>query len=134
MQADKARHRLFHDSLARVTRSDVFFKRFYERFMSESEETRKLFEGKDMVRIQEKLKMTLQMVADTVDGVPGMDMYLSLLGRIHNRMNISPAQFTLWRQALTDTAAECDTEFYDHTREVWEQAIDIVIARMQKDD
>ena len=122
---------LFHHSLERVTQHPDFFQLFYRRFMDSSEEIAAMFQNRDMTRIQRKLKMTLQTVNEHSEGQPGLAMYLELLGKIHHKLRITPQQFALWREALIQTAAECDEEFSPEVREAWEQAINAVIDKMQ---
>lgn len=133
MHFDQSELKRFQDSLDRATGSERFLGRFYDRFMGSSKEMRDLFQDKDMDHIQEKLKMTLQMVNDSASGTPGLEMYLGLLGRIHTRLQISPEQFQQWRHALIETASECDPEFDERIRRSWEQVIDNLIAKMQDD-
>lgn len=122
---------LFHASLDRTMRHPEFLQSFYRRFMDSSEEIAAMFKGRDMGRIQKKLIMTLQTVSEHTEGQPGLAMYLELLGRIHQRLNITPEQFTLWRNALIETAEECDELFTPQLRGAWERAIDAVIERMR---
>ncbi len=131
MSSEAAANQLFQESLERATQAENFYPSFYQRFMSDSPDTQELFKGRDMERIQKKLRMTLQMVTDTSNGLPGLDMYMGLLGRIHTRLNISQLQFVQWRRALIETAEECDPEFTPETRQAWETSIDKVIAKMQ---
>lgn len=134
MQIDDATLQLFRESLTRVTESELFFELFYDRFMAESEETRTIFQDSDMEHIQNKLKMTLQMVTDTANGLAGQTMYMELLGRIHARLNINREQFEQWRNALINTAAECDPQFDAGIRKAWESTIDQVIVLMFDND
>jgi hypothetical protein len=126
--------RLFHASLTRATRDPLFLQAFYDDFIHSSEDVADLVRGKDMAHIQDKLKMTLEMVSDTADGRPGLTMYLEMLGRIHQRLDITPGLFAQWRRSLIDTAARCDPVFDAQTRVAWEQVIDDVIAKMHTDD
>jgi hemoglobin-like flavoprotein len=123
---------LFHASLDRAMQHPDFLQIFYRRFMDSSEEIASMFNGRDMGRIQKKLKMTLQTVSEHTEGQPGLAMYLELLGRIHQRLNITSEQFKLWRNALIETAEECDELFTPQLRGAWERAIDAVIAQMQR--
>ena len=89
-----------------------------------------IFRNKDMERIKKKLRMTLEMLCDSVEEKPGLVMYLDLLGKIHQGMRISPRHFALWRDALTATAAECDPEFGSVSRAAWDAVIEDIIAKM----
>ena len=132
MNLDPSHVALFHESLNRATAHPDFFHRFYDRFMRSSEEISRIFQGRDMARIEKKLKTTLEMVTENADGQPGLTMYLEMLGRIHDRLQISQAMFDRWRVALIDTAAECDPEFDDATRTAWETVIGDIIAKLRR--
>ncbi len=132
MQSETSR--IFHASLDRVMQHPDFFHLFYGRFMASSDEIAAMFKDKDMSRIEKKLQMTLKTVTEHADGEPGLGMYLELLGRIHHRLKITPEQFGLWRNALLETAAECDAEFTPQVSGTWELAIDEVIEKMQDGD
>lgn len=122
---------LFQESLNRVNGSADFLDQFYRRFVSASPEVAAVFQGKDMVRIQRKLKMTLEMVSDSASGQPGLEMYLSMLGKTHVRLKISPEMFHSWRKALLETVARCDPKYSDAIARAWAQVIDDVIDKMQ---
>jgi hypothetical protein len=124
-------HQSFRASLARATRAPEFYARFYRRFMGSSEQVGAFFRGRDMGRIERKLRMTLEMVCDNADGQPGLDMYLELLGRTHAAMRISLPLLRLWREALIGTAAECDPAFDAEARAAWEAVLDDLIGKMR---
>jgi len=122
---------LFRASLSRATQHPAFFQLFYQRFMESSDEIAAMFQDRDVERIQKKLKMTLETVHEHAEGQPGLGMYLEMLGRIHQRLKITPAQFDLWRDALIATASECDEAFDQDVRNAWKWAIDDVIDKIQ---
>lgn len=131
MTAADAAHQTFRESLARATAVPDFYSRFYRRFIGSSEEIAVAFRGRDIGRIERKLRMTLDMVKDNANGQPGLTMYLELLGRTHAGMQISPSLFLLWREALINTAADCDPRFDPTARAAWENVLDDLIAKMQ---
>ena len=120
----------FRDSLSRASGVSCFYRRFYDRLIAGSPETARLFQERDMSRIQSKLKMTLDMVNDNAGAQAGLGMYLELLGRIHVGMNITQAQLHAWREAALATAAECDPQFDAATRAAWEGVLDDLVAKM----
>lgn len=120
----------FRESLRRSTANDQFLDRFYDRFVGQSDEVAAFFHNRDMPQIKQKLLTTLEMLADTTEGQPGLGMYMEMLGKIHRRLNVEPRFFAGWRKALVETVAECDSEFSEETRLAWERAIDHVIERM----
>jgi hypothetical protein len=132
MPCDAFDHQRFRDSLARATRTPDFYTRFYRRFMGSSEEIAAFFHGRDIGRIERKLRMTLEMACDNLDGQPGLDMYLELLGRTHAAMHISLPLLRGWRDALIGTAAECDLAFDADARAAWEAVLDDLIGKMRQ--
>jgi len=122
--------RRFHESLERVSRDATFYDRFYRHFIGSSDEIAAIFKGRDVLYIQQKLKTTLEMVANNADGDPGLDRYLEMLGRIHARLYISPNMFEHWRDALIKTAAESDPAFDEATERAWRRIIEPVVAKI----
>lgn len=133
MPPDPSQRQRFKDSRCRAARVPDFYGRFYRRLMDTSAEIAAYFSGRDMKRIERKLRMTLDMVCDNADGQPGLGMYLELLGRTHGAMHISLPFLLIWREALIGTAAECDPEFDGDTRAAWEAVLDDLIAKMNLD-
>jgi len=80
--------RLYHESLERATHSPQFLNRFYYRFIGSGHDVANLFRGRDMERTKRKLKTALELATDSANRVPGMDMYLEMLGRIHDRLHV----------------------------------------------
>lgn len=132
MNAEDSIFRVFHQSLIRATADPAFFQRFYQGFVADSPEIAAIFHDRDMERIHKKLKTTLEMVADNAADKPGLGMYLEMLGRIHERLNIHPVMFTQWRSALIQTAEDCDPEFNESIRQAWCAVIDDLMAKMQE--
>lgn len=130
VHGDDTALRLFHDSLERANRDPTFYARFYRYFIASSDEIAGIFAHRDIVHIQQKLKMTLEMVADDADGEPGVDMYLRTLGNLHARLNVTSEMFGRWRDSLIRTVAEFDPLFDDAVERAWAQVIDRVIAKI----
>jgi hemoglobin-like flavoprotein len=118
---------LFRDSLARVTARDGFFDSFYDHFTAQSEEVADIFRHRDMAQIKEKLRSTLEMVAQTADGEPGLEMYMEMMGRVHKRLQIERRHFEMWQAALLDTVASHDEAFSDRIGAAWSQVLGHVI-------
>jgi len=120
----------FRESLARVTAKTGFFDSFYDHFMAQSEEIAGFFVNRDMAQLKGKLKETLQILADTSEGRPGFGLYVEMLGRIHQRLNVNRTHFDMWRDALLDTVAAYDEHYNPRVRLAWERMIDSVIDRL----
>jgi hemoglobin-like flavoprotein len=118
---------LFRESLARVTAHAGFFDSFYDHFMAQSEEIAVIFVRRDMAQLKQKLQETLQILADTVEGRPGFGLYVEMLGRIHQRLNINRLHFEMWRDALVDTVEVFDEQYSSQIRRAWLGEIDSVI-------
>jgi hemoglobin-like flavoprotein len=118
---------LFRDSLARVTSRDGFFDSFYDHFSRQSDEITAIFQHRDMKQLKEKLRITLEMVAQTADNQPGFGMYMELLGRTHKRLHIERRHFDMWQLALLDTVALFDEAYSERVGAAWSQVIGHVI-------
>jgi hemoglobin-like flavoprotein len=118
---------LFRDSLARVAACDGFFDSFYDHFMDQSEEIAAIFHHRDMHQLKQKLRTTLEMVAQTAEGQPGIVLYLEMLGRIHRRLQIERRHFDMWQVALLDTVAVFDEAYSDRIGAAWSQVIGSVV-------
>lgn len=121
---------VFQASLARATQATDFYQRFYEQFMHGKHDASVFFKNKDMQRIQKKLKMTLEMVADHASGRAGLDMYFDMLGKMHERLHIHSEFFAQWQTALIATASVCDPQFSEEIQQAWERVIEDVIDKM----
>jgi hemoglobin-like flavoprotein len=121
---------LFRDSLSRITVRDGFFDSFYDHFISQSDELAVIFKHRDMAQLKGKLRSTLEMVAQTAEGQPGIDMYLEMLGRTHQRLNVERRHFDMWQAALLDTVAIYDEAYSDRIGAAWSQVIGVVIERL----
>ncbi|MEN8166641.1 MAG: globin [Pseudomonadota bacterium] len=121
---------VFQSSLQRVLLNPDFFDRFYDRFIDSSPGIAEVFKDLEMRQLKQKLRMTLEMVADIAEGKPGLGMYLEMLGKIHQRLKIEPDYFRLWQQALLATVAEKDPAFDARVEDAWRASIEEVIEQM----
>jgi len=120
----------FRESLDRVTAQTGFFDSFYDAFMAQSEEIAGIFVNRDMAHLKHKLKETLQILADAAEGRPGFGLYVEMLGRVHQRLNVNRNHFDMWREALLDTVAVYDEQYNPRVRLAWRRVIDSVIERL----
>lgn len=127
---DKNNLKLFRGSLARVITKDGFFDSFYDRFLRQSEEISDIFKHRDIDQLKDKLRSTLEMVAQTVDGQPGLTLYLEMLGRTHQRLHVTHRHFDMWKTALIDTVSAYDPAFDEKIGNAWSQVIGMVIDRI----
>jgi truncated hemoglobin YjbI len=122
---------VFHASLARASADPRFLDVFYARFMASSPAIAAIFAGRDMARLKRKLGSSLHVMTLAIDGSPGADMYLGYLANVHHRLEIQPAMYERWLDALVETAAECDPRFDDELRAVWRDVVGAGIRLMQ---
>ena len=118
---------LFRDSLARVTARDGFLDSFYDHFTAQSQEVAGIFDHRDMDQLKKKLRGTLEMVSQVAEGEPGLDMYMEMLGRVHQRLKIERRHFDMWQAALLDTVASFDEAYTDRIGAAWSQVIGHVV-------
>lgn len=124
---------LFKASLTRATTDPLFFDHFYDSFIGESKtELAKVFENKDMANIKLKLKSTLKLVAESAERQPGLDMYFELLGKVHDRLQITPEFFAKWRDSLLKTVEATDPQSDAQTLDAWRNVLDETIAKISK--
>ena len=114
---------VFHDSLDRASNSGRFMDVFYDGFIASSIDVEKIFKDTDMDRLKRKLKSSLHMMTMLVDDVPGTEMYVGHLARVHDRYHIPPEMFSVWMDLLIEAVRDCDTEFDDKTEAVWRDVI-----------
>ena len=122
---------IFHASLERLSADPRFLDRFYERFMSISEEIAAVFHDRDMERIKRKLRLTLNIITMLVDDEPGMDWYLGSIADIHAQLEIPPVFFDLWKDSLVETVAESDPGFDEGVRSAWDAVLAQAIEAMK---
>lgn len=131
MNQNETNIRLYRESLARVIyAAPKFLDIFYYHFMNSNSDFAQLFHGRNMERIKRKLMTTLELVGDNADSIPGTDMYLEMLGRIHERRHISLEQLRCWKSSLMDTIAECDPAFNELTKAAWSSVLDSTVVKM----
>ncbi|MCU7904621.1 MAG: globin [Candidatus Thiodiazotropha sp. (ex Epidulcina cf. delphinae)] len=121
---------LFRQSLQRVTAKPGFYDGFYHNFIDQSEEITALFRNRDMPQLKRKLRNTLQMLVETVEGKPGLELYIEMLGRVHRRLNIQRRHFTMWEDALLEAVRVYDEEYSKQVLAAWLLVIGMVAERM----
>lgn len=115
--------KLFHESLERASANGAFLDVFYDSFISSSTDIREIFRETDMERLKRKLKSSLHMMTLLVDNVPGSEMYMGHLARVHGHYHIHPQMFDSWLDSLIQAVAACDREFTPQTEAAWRKVI-----------
>ncbi|MGF1643246.1 MAG: hypothetical protein ACFCUJ_06340 [Thiotrichales bacterium] len=109
-----------------------FLDRFYQGFMVTSEDIRKIFATTDMERLKRKLQSSLKVMTLVASEDPGAEMYLAYLGRLHDRLAIDPAMYTLWLNSLIDAVAGCDPLFDNALESDWRSVVGKALAAMRE--
>jgi truncated hemoglobin YjbI len=76
-----------------------------------------------MGRLKRKLQSSLHMMTMLADGIPGTEMYMGHLAKVHDRYHIPPEFFEIWLDVLIDAVKQFDTEFNDEVEAAWRKVI-----------
>ena len=123
---------VFHGSLDRIGSDPAFLNRFYGAFIEANPEVRSYFEGVDMRRLKRKLKSSLHVVTLAIDDSPGAADYLSFVGRMHARFQLSQEHFRHWIEALVQAVSESDPEFDVAVGTAWRQVLGEAMVLMNE--
>ncbi len=114
----------WQESAVASEKSNVFFFRFYEIFTTKSPEIAAAFRNTDMNR---QVRMLRQSIVYLVNfyATKNANDFLQRIARRHARgdLNIAPALYDLWLQALLEAVSEHDTDFSVETAEAWSQVL-----------
>lgn len=123
---------VFEDSYRRVVGGGVgidekgaaFFKKFYENFLSSSDQVAEMFADTDMDQQVKMLQRSMfHMISFYVS--KQQDNYLEGVAESHSakQRNISPALYDLWLESLVHTVTEFDSEYDDTVGLAWRLAM-----------
>lgn len=114
------------ESLQRVLADkDLVIHQFYDRFLAQQPEARRLFEGVDMARQALMLTMALIVVeAHSRNSYPAVEHYLHVLGDRHREAGVSRELFEPFRECLIETIRSCQTEDWnEQLADAWRSAL-----------
>ena len=124
--------RLFLESLSRCKKREDFIDRFYERFLSASEEVAWLFRNTSF-RVQRiKLLKSLEMIVLAIEGIPEAVQHLNERAVSHSRdhLDIKPELYDYWLESLLQTVVECDQEYNNEIEIAWREVTGFIIKHM----
>ncbi len=127
---------IFNDSYARVLSmdgdSDLFFSKFYEKFMSTSPEVRDKFKNTDMKRQKKMLKLALYQMLSFFMHKKSAD-YMQGIAESHAKKDkdIAPHLYELWLDSLVDTVKELDPKFDPDVGLAWKSVMSMGITYMK---
>lgn len=114
--------RIFGDQVGISEAGDAFFVRFYELFFASSPAVRGLFSHTDMTRQVTMLRRSLfEIVTFYVTGT--VSEPLRRIAQIHQHLNLQPAMYDDWLDALVGTVREFDPEYDELTDYAWRIAL-----------
>ncbi len=126
---------IIHDvkmSYGRALADKNLMKRFYENFISSHPSVPLKFEGVDLARQQEILKMSLSMAIifpqDNVVAKRSMGKLRESHGE--GKMAIAPEFYGYWLDSLMDTIRVCDPEFTDELGSKWRTVLAFAIEHI----
>ena len=122
----------FHRSLDRVLAHPGFIDRFYHGFFEAHPDVAALFHHTDMEKQKRKLASSLKLMTEFHDNIPGSDLYIESLGRLHARYAIPPSMYTVWLDSLLDAVRACDPDCTNALESTWrsvmQKGIDVMTA------
>jgi len=114
------------NSLSRCINNPAFLDRFYDLFMTSSEEIRKKFADTDFDRQKRMLQDSLFVMMASAGATSGVAYKeLSKLGERHsrNQRDIKPELYDIWLECLMKAVAENDPEFVPGIETAWRESL-----------
>ena len=110
-------------SYGRSCNNMVFFEDFYGIFMSKSPDVLNMFANTDMDAQRALLRSGILWLVMHARGMP--DTKIRALGESHSRknMDVKPAYYRVWLDALMETLARHDPEFTPELEQVWRRTL-----------
>lgn len=123
---------LAFQSYGRCCNNEAFFEDFYNIFMSKSGEVRAMFANTDMAEQRRLVRAGLMWLIMYARGSEGAK--IEHLTRTHDRnhMNVDPAWYTVWVDALMETVARHDPQFEDTLERAWRETLGPGIQAMKE--
>lgn len=128
--SDFSRH--YARALGGSAYNDAFVSHFYKTFMGKSEEIAERFRETDMTAQKTALFDSLLFMAEFPHSQSARARIIQLgHSHSHRALNISPALYDLWLEALIDTARQFDAEFDGEAELSWRVTMAPGIACMK---
>ncbi len=112
----------FNDSFERCINDPLFLDKFYEIFLSSSDEVYQMFNNTEMETQKVMLMTSLVYMSNAHKDTPGL---LSTIADKHNKNNlkIKPCFYLLWLDSLIMAADFIDPIFDINTEKLWREAL-----------
>lgn len=106
---------LFNDSLERCKNDSAFLDRFFEIFISKSEDIRLTFEGVDMESQKKMLSLILPVMMAAHHDNHALDYFTEK----HFKMGISSHMYPLWLESMIEAVKISDKRFDEQIEKSW---------------
>ncbi len=122
----------FNDSFERCINDPFFLDKFYDIFLSSSDEVYQMFINTEMATQKAMLMTSLVYMSHAHKDTPGL---LSKIAESHNKnnLNIKPHLYKLWLDSLVMAANSIDPLFDLNTEKLWRETlqpgIDFMVSR-----
>jgi hemoglobin-like flavoprotein len=127
---EESYRRIFGDQVGISEAGDAFFVRFYELFLASSPQIRELFTHTNMARQVTMLRRSLfEVVTFYVTGI--VSEPLRRIAQVHQHLNLNPAMYDDWVDALVATVREFDQDTDELTEYAWRLALTPGITYMK---
>jgi hemoglobin-like flavoprotein len=110
---------LFHESLDRVLAHPEFIDYFYKGFFEAHPDVAGFFTHTDMAKQKRKLASSLKMLADLAEDLPGTELYMNYLAKLHTGYRIPENIYQVWLDALLGAVSHCDPGYSPDLEQVW---------------
>jgi len=123
----------FSFSLSRCMAAPAFLDRFYELFMTSSDEVAEKFKTTDLDRQKRALASSLYVMVMAIERGEAALAYLETIAERHNRNNldIGPELYDRWLDCLVQAAREHDPEFTETSEVLWRDTMSFGIEFMR---
>jgi hemoglobin-like flavoprotein len=121
-------------SVSRCLANPRFLDRFYELFVSSSDEIAAKFRDTDFDRQKRALASSLYLMVMAMEEGDAAIAYLEKIADRHNRhdLDIRPEMYDVWLDCLVCAAGECDPDFSDEIERGWRETMKFGIELMRK--
>lgn len=122
---------LVFQSYGRSCNNPTFYEDFYNNFMKKSPDIRAMFVNTNMDAQRALLRGGIMWLVMHARGMS--DSKIRALGESHSRgkLNVNPAFYSMWLDALMETLARHDPEFTPALEQSWRSALRPAIEQIQ---
>ncbi|NOY89591.1 MAG: hypothetical protein GXP55_00180 [Deltaproteobacteria bacterium] len=126
----------FRTSLERCLARSEFLDRFYDRFMSSSDEVKEMFAKTDFSKQHRILRGSLYLMSRAAMGLEDGREHLMAVAKTHgaDRLAIPPHHYDFWLEALIETAREMERDFDSELEAAWREVLGLAVRIVRQHD